>query len=273
MRTNRMREGMLRGNTAICGQLVTSSTIIAEVMAHEPFDAVLLDLQHGEIEFPAAVHLLQALATTNATPLVRLPWNSPAIIMKLLDAGAHGLVCPMVNTRAQCEAFVQAACYPPAGFRSYGPLRAHLQGGTGYSGWANEHVLKIAMIETAEAMSNLDDIMSTPGLDGVYIGPSDLSASYGGPFAPDWHDGPVRQAIDDVLYAAGKHEIFSGIYVHSPEYGREMTDLGFDFIVLQSEVVFIQRQAAAAFAVLRSGSPVEQDGSISSNARFDSSPA
>jgi 4-hydroxy-2-oxoheptanedioate aldolase len=264
---------MLRGDAAICGQLVTSSTIIAEVFAHEPFDAVLLDLQHGEIEFPSAVHLLQALATTGVTPLVRLSWNDPAQIMKLLDAGAYGLICPMVNTRAECEAFVQAACYPPAGYRSYGPLRAHLQIGEGYAGWANDHVLKIAMIETAEAMQNLDAIMSTPGLDGVYIGPSDLSKSYGGPFAPDWQSGPVRHAIDEVLQAAAKHEVFGGIYVHSPEYGREMIELGFDFIVLQSEVVFIQRQAAAAFATLHAGSPADQDVAASNSNRLDPSPA
>ena len=115
--------------------------------------------------------MLQGICTTEVTPIARVPWNDPALIMKMLDAGAYGIICPMINTRAEAERFVGACRYAPVGYRSSGPIRAALWAGDDYHAKANDTVLTFAMIETAEAVRNLDEILTTPGLDAVYIGP------------------------------------------------------------------------------------------------------
>ena len=142
-------------------------------MAHQGWDSLTIDMQHGVIDYPNALQMLQAISTTDVTPLARVNWNEPGQIMKILDAGAYGIICPMVSNRAQAEKFVQACMYPPKGYRSFGPTRGFMYGGNDYVDHANDEILKIAMIETKEALNELDKIMKTPDLDGVYIGPSD----------------------------------------------------------------------------------------------------
>ena len=139
-------------------------------------------MQHGMIDYQMMVTMLQGISTTNVTPLVRVPWNDPAHIQKALDAGAYGIVCPMINNRAEAEKFVGSCRYAPLGYRSSGPIRASLYGGADYHAKANDIVVAFGMIETQEALDNLDAILSTPGLDAIYVGPSDLSISLG--YAP-----------------------------------------------------------------------------------------
>ena len=157
-------------------------------MAHAGFDWLCIDMQHGSIDYQVALSMLQAISTTDTVPIVRVPWNEPGIIMKTLDAGAYGVIVPMVNSRAEAEAAVAACRYAPQGNRSYGPGRAVLYAGPDYFANANETVLCICMIETREAIERAEEIISTPGLDAIYIGPSDLSVSLGLPPASD-HDG------------------------------------------------------------------------------------
>ena len=182
MRENNVRSIWKRGGAVINGWLGIPSSIAAENMAQAGWDGLTVDLQHGHVDYQAAVTMLQAISTTGTTPLARVPWMEPGIIMKLLDAGAYGIVCPMINTRAECEAFVGACRYAPRGYRSFGPVRATWYGGADYFKHANDTVITMAMIETKQAMDNLDEILSVPELDSLYIGPNDLAISLG--YAP-----------------------------------------------------------------------------------------
>src|SRR5215470_15653321 len=179
VRKNTVREIWARGETVVNGWLSIPSGFSAEVMAHQGFDSLTVDMQHGVVDYQTGVSMLQGISTTGVIPFARVPWNDPARLMKILDAGAYGVICPMINTREQAEALVQACKYPPRGFRSWGPVRASLYMGTDYGDHANDDVIVMPMIETAEALKNLDDILSVPGVDAIYVGPSDLSLAMG----------------------------------------------------------------------------------------------
>ena len=148
-------------------------------MANQGWDSLTIDMQHGLIDYPNAVNMLQAISTTETTPMARVNWNEPGQIMKILDAGCYGIICPMVSNRKEAENFVQACQYPPKGYRSFGPIRASIYGGGDYAKHADQEILKLAMIETKEALEKLDEILDTPNLDGIYIGPADLSLAVG----------------------------------------------------------------------------------------------
>ena len=174
MRENNVRSIWKRGGAVINGWLGIPSSIAAENMAQAGWDGLTVDLQHGHVDYQVAVTMLQAISTTGTTPLARVPWMEPGIIMKLLDAGAYGIVCPMINTRAECEAFVGACRYAPRGYRSFGPVRATWYGGADYFKHANDTVITMAMIETKQAMDNLDEILSVPELDSAVYRPERL---------------------------------------------------------------------------------------------------
>jgi 4-hydroxy-2-oxoheptanedioate aldolase len=179
MRENTIRTIWQAGGAVLNGWLSIPSSWTAELMAHQGWDSLTVDTQHGLIGYDVALPMLQAISTTSTMPLARVAWNEPAGIMKLLDAGAFGIICPMINTRAEAEAFVGACRYAPQGYRSAGPTRASIYAGADYLQQANASIITLAMIETAQAVQNVDDIMSVTGLDGIYIGPSDLAISLG----------------------------------------------------------------------------------------------
>jgi 4-hydroxy-2-oxoheptanedioate aldolase len=239
MRSNLIKDKMLAGQPVVNGWLTIPSSVSAEVMAHAGFDSLTVDMQHGLMNYDVALTMLQAVSTTTVTPLTRVPWNEPGIIMKMLDAGSYGIICPMVSSREECERFVGACRYPPAGYRSYGPTRAAIYAGSDYAASANDTVLTFAMIETKGAMDNLDAIMSVPGLDGIYVGPADLSQALGGPPGADWQDGPVPEALERILAAANRHGLFAGIHNGSPSYAKTMTQKGFDFVTIASDLQYL----------------------------------
>ena len=179
MRKNKLKELFKAGKPIINSWLAIPSSFSAEVMANQGWDSITIDMQHGLIDYPNAVNMLQAISTTDATPLARVNWNEPGQIMKILDAGSYGVICPMVSNREEAEKFVQACQYPPKGYRSFGPVRANIYGGSDYAKHADNEILKLAMIETKEALEKLDEILDTPNLDGIYIGPADLSLAVG----------------------------------------------------------------------------------------------
>jgi len=235
MRANRIRSIWAEGGAVINGWLSIPSSVSAETMAHQGCDSLTIDQQHGLIDYSAAVPMLQAISTTDTVPMTRVPWLDPGIIMKMLDAGAYGIICPMVNTREQAETFVGACRYAPQGYRSFGPLRALMYAGPDYFQHANETVLTLAMIETRTALDNLDDILSTPGLDAVYIGPSDLGLSLGGPAKLDQTEPKIVAAIETILAAARRHGVVPGIHCGTPDYARKMIDLGFRLVTVMSD--------------------------------------
>ena len=255
MRENRIRRIWAEGGNVVNGWLAIPSSISAELMAQSGWDSLCVDLQHGAIDYQTAVAMLQAISTTETVPLVRVPWNDPAIIGKVLDAGAYGVICPMVNTRAQCENFVGACRYAPAGYRSVGPLRAALYGGADYVKHANATVLTMAMIETREGVENLEAILATPGLDAVYVGPSDLSVSMGesAGFDPEFPE--VLAAIRKIAKAAHRHGVVPGIHVGSIAYGKRMFDAGYRFVSYLSDFRFLQWVVSRSIPAMRAGVP------------------
>ena len=211
MRANGLREAWAEDRAALGGWLTIASGFSAEIMAHSGFDWVCVDMQHGVIDYAQMVVMLQAVSGTAVTPLVRVPWNEPGIIGKTLDAGARGVIIPMVNTRAEAEQAVWSCRYAPAGGRSYGPLRANYSVGFDYFEHANDDVLCIVMIETRDAVGRLDEILSVPGIDAVYIGPADLSITLGLAPAPDHDESVFTAAIAQILDACRKHGVVPGI--------------------------------------------------------------
>ena len=251
MRENKVKTIWQSGGAAINGWLGIPSAVAAENMAQCGWDSLTVDLQHGLVDYQAAVGMMQAVSTTGMTALARVPWNEPGIIMKLLDAGAFGIICPMINTRAEAEAFVGACRYAPIGYRSFGPVRAGWVHGSDYFKHANDTVLAIAMIETSKAMDNLDDILATPGLDGIYVGPADLAISLGRPPQGDPTDAVVNAAIDRICAAAKAHGVRPGIHTASPAGARNMIARGFQFTTILSDNALLANAAKAAVAAAR----------------------
>jgi len=239
MRANRLRELWAAGKPVIGGWCVMPGAFSAELMASMGWDAVTIDAQHGVIGYSEMLAMLQAISTTPATPLVRVAWNQPGEIMRALDAGAYGVICPMINDAAECAAFVQACRYPPQGYRSSGPTRAIVYGGSDYLAKANDEILAFAMIETAAGLANLDAIVATPGLDGIYIGPSDLSLGLGGPPGQD-SDAPALMAAFDKILAAGKAAgVRVGVHTASVAYSQKMLQRGFDMVTVGADSRFL----------------------------------
>lgn len=251
MRENRVRQIWRDGRAVLNGWCAIPSAFSAELMAHLGWDSLTIDTQHGLVGYESMLAMLQAISTTAATPMVRVPWNDPASIMKALDAGAYGIICPMISSRAECEAFVGACRYAPRGYRSSGPTRAVLYGGADYAANANDTIVTLAMIETREALEALDAIMSTPELDGVYIGPSDLSVSLGLPHGLDRSEDVAMNAIRSVLEAAKRHKVKAGIHCGATAYAKRMIAMGFDLVTVLSDARLITAAGTQAVREMR----------------------
>jgi len=261
MRENRLRTLWKNDQAAINGWLAIPSSFSAETMAHQGWDTLTIDLQHGVIDYAAMVTMLQAISTTPTVPIVRVPWLEPGIIMKSLDAGAYGLICPMVNTREDAQKFVAWTHYAPKGTRSFGPVRALLYGGADYPQRADDTIVRFAMIETAQALDNLDAIMSVEGLDAIYIGPSDLSLALGCRPVFDDVDAPVAQAIDHILERATAHGLKAGVHNGAPEVALARVSKGFRFVTVGSDARLMAAGSQQAIARFRAGAPVAASGS------------
>ncbi|MDB5476828.1 MAG: garL [Phenylobacterium sp.] len=239
MRPNRLRQVWAEGRAVLNGWCGIGSAFTAETLARQGWDSITIDGQHGLIGYAEMLAMLQAVAATEAGTLVRVSWNTPGEIMRALDAGADGVICPMINNRQECEAFVRACRYPPDGYRSFGPTRAALVHGADYAGGANAHVLAFAMIETAEGLEKADEICATPGLAGVYIGPSDLSLALGGPPTQDSED-PLRlAAFDKILAACQRAGVKAGVHTTSVAYSQAMLARGFDLVTVGADTRYL----------------------------------
>ena len=239
MRANNLRDLWAAGKPAINGWCSLPGGFSAELMATMGWDAVTIDTQHGLIGYADMLAMLQAISTTQVTPLVRVSWNQPGEIMRALDAGAYGIICPMINDAAECAAFVQACRYPPDGFRSSGPTRAAVYGGADYHAKANGQILTLAMIETAQGLANVEAIVATPGLDGVYVGPSDLSLALGGPPGQDQMAPGLLAAFDQILAACKAAGVRIGVHTNSPGYSQTMLERGFDLVTVGSDTRYL----------------------------------
>ena len=239
MRVNRLRELWADGRPVVAGWLSIPNAFTAELMAGMGWDSLVIDGQHGLIGYAEMLAMLQAIHTTDVVPMVRVSWNQPGEIMRALDAGAYGVICPMINDAGECAQFVQACRYPPKGYRSFGPTRAGVVNGPGYYPEANGEILTFAMIETADGLKNVEAIVATPGLDGVYIGPSDLSLAIGGLPLQDSDDPKLMAAFDKILAACKAAGVKAGVHTTSPAYAQQMIARGFDLVTIMGDVRYL----------------------------------
>jgi len=251
LRINRVKELWKKQQVAIGGWLSIPSGISTEIMAHQEWDVLTIDMQHALVSVSDMVPMITAISTTDVTPFVRVPWLEPGIIMKALDAGCYGVICPMINTREDAERFVSYCRYAPQGTRSFGPGRAVLYAGNDYAMQANESILTLAMIETQKALNNLDGILAVEELDAVFVGPSDLGLSLG--YAAGNHNEPVLlDAIETILKNTKSNGKKAGIYTLTPNYAKRMIKLGFDYVVISSDARMLTEQATKTLTELHS---------------------
>lgn len=242
------------GQTAVCGWMLLPDTLIAEIMANQGYDCVTIDLQHGLIDYQTALSMLQAMNGSPAFPFARVPWLDPASIMKLLDAGILGIICPMINNADEARRLASYTRYPPVGERSFGPARAGFIIDPSYGTKANELIQCLAMIETAEGYRNLEEIVQVDGIDGVYIGPIDLTLGLFGnnlPIGVDREEPEMLEAIKRILetaHAAGKK---AGIHCGSPTYASRMAEMGFDLVALSTDLGLFSQASRSGLEITR----------------------
>ena len=235
MKKNRILELWQNNKACINGWLSIPNSFTAEAMSKMGWDSITIDMQHGLNDYNTSISMLQVIANSNAVALTRVPWNEPGIIMKMLDLGVMGVIAPMINTKKECEDFVSYCNYSPRGQRSFGPMRAQLVYGSDYYDNANDQIISLAMIETKEAVENIDEILSVPNLTGVYIGPGDMSSSYG--FKPqfDVKEDPVYANIKMIAKKAMKNGKIAGIHNGTVKYAKEMIEMGYKFVTVSSD--------------------------------------
>lgn len=252
---NALRTLWDRGEPGLNAWLNIGHTFSAEIMASQDFDALTIDCQHGPSDFSALLPMFQAMRASGKTLMARVPWRDPTWIMKFLDAGAMGIICPMVNTAREAEEFVSYLRYPPHGQRSWGPTRA-LFAYPGYSkDGANEQVLAFAMIETATALDNLDEIARTPNLDALYVGPSDLSIGMSnGALQPglDREEPEVIEVIQRIVAVAHDNGIRAALHCGTPEYAARGIGWGYDMVTIGADSAILAQGAANLTKTFRS---------------------
>jgi 4-hydroxy-2-oxoheptanedioate aldolase len=251
MTTDGIRSRWAEGETAWAGWLLTESPAAAEVLATAGFDAVVADLQHGSTSLHELPQIVDAIERTDAVPFVRTAWNDPAELMRVLDLGVRGVICPMVGSGAEAAAFVRACRYPPKGTRSYGPIHGAHGVGHEQTRRANEDVLLFAMIETAEGFANLDEIAATAGLDGLFVGPADLSLALGLPSFADLADPEFVKHLDEIGRAAERHGLVAGIHAPIVERAAAVAARGFGFVSCAVDTDLLREGAAAALRAVR----------------------
>jgi 4-hydroxy-2-oxoheptanedioate aldolase len=251
MPTQRLREAWAGKRPVLNAWFTMASPDAAELMARAGFDVVTFDVQHGALPAEEAGSAFAVIEAAGAVPFARPRWNHPDQLMRLLDVGARGLICPMVGSGAEAAAVVAAARYPPEGVRSYGPVRGAHGEGRDHVTRSNESVLVFAMIETADGLRNVEEIAATPGLDGVYVGPADLSLGLGLRSFADLSDPELLQALDAVVGAARRAGVVAGIHAPRPQDAARMIDRGFRFVCPAVDADVLQAGAARAIAETR----------------------
>lgn len=254
---NPLKERWAAGGSVLGVWMAIPSGITGEVVARAGFDFVCVDNQHGTHDYQSTLHMLQVIALGSSVPLVRVPWNEPGVVGKVLDAGAQGVVVPMVNSVAEAEAVVRACRYPPDGSRSYGPVAAAMRTND-YAATANEAIACIPMIETVEAVEALDDILSVPGIDAVYVGPADLSISLG--LRPEVNlDNPsFTEALETIVAGCSRHGIPAGIHGTTALVERYL-GMGFRMITATSDLLALRAGLAGATSLAERGAASGRD--------------
>ncbi|HET9904739.1 MAG TPA: aldolase/citrate lyase family protein [Xanthobacteraceae bacterium] len=242
------------GETVHVGWATLGVPILAEMLARDGFSAVNLDQQHGLFDQAGVIAGIAAVRAAGAAPIVRVPLGDFAYVSRVLDFGAEGVIAPMINTAEDARAFAAAAKFPPIGERSWGPARALMLNGLSmpdYLKQANDNVVTLAMVETRTALKNLDAILATPGIDGVFVGPSDLSIALSNGNTLDPHSKDVDSTCEAIVAAARKAGKIAGAYTAGPERANEQAARGFRFLAVGSDGAFMRAGTLAAVKGLK----------------------
>ena len=258
---NRLKEMWRAGEPTYGAWLSIPSPLVAEAAALGGFDYVCIDMQHGVADYQVAINMLAAMRGAESTPIVRVPWLEPGIIGRVLDAGALGVVIPMVNSRAEAQAAVAACRYAPAGARSFGPIRAGMAFGADYFSWANDEIACIPMVETRQAVEAVDDILSVPGIDAVYVGPADLSITYGLPPGVDNPGTVFDEAIATIVGSCQRHGVIPGIHSISGLAAKRVGN-GFRMITVSSDLQALSAGMRNDVKVANEGGSASSSGKI-----------
>lgn len=260
---NKVKEMFAKGEPVLHGWLSVGNPFTAEIMAAQGYDAISIDWQHGALDYSDVLPMFQAMRASGTVIGARVPWLDPAAVMKALDAGAMQIICPMINTAEQAAAFASYLRYPPHGQRSFGPTRAALAQGPNIHAEANDEVFGWAMIETKEAMANLDAIAATPGIDGIYVGPADLTFSLcDGKYPPgfDREEPEMIEALQTIVRACHANGKNAALHCGTAEYAARAIAWGFDMTTVSGDTRLLAGAAAASVQSFRASvSGVQRD--------------
>ncbi len=251
MRRNLSKQRLGEGKSALGTMVNAASPLVAEFLGHCGYDFIVVDLQHGENSLHSVSTMLQALSSTPATPVVRVPANIPMYIQRVLDLGAFGIIVPMVNTRAEAEAVAASVRYAPKGARSWGPVRGAIYGGADYFSKAADELLTLVMLESVEALRNAREILGVDGVDGCFVGPADLNITLGySPESPDL-GAPTEAGIAAILKIAQEAGKVAGIHAVSIDDARRRVAQGFRFVTIMADIRMMKVVATQALAAVR----------------------
>ena len=246
-----VRERWAAGEVALNAWLSLEGATSASVVSAAGFDAATVDLQHGAASLESLATLVAAIESSGAVPFARVAYKDPAILMRVLDLGVRGVICPMVDSADEARAFVRACRYPPEGARSYGPIRSAFGTGREHTEAANRALLLFAQIETDAGLSGVEEVCATPGLDGVYVGPADLSLSLGLETFADLADARMLRSLDRIVAAAAAGGIVPGIHAPSEAGAVEMAGRGFRFVGCAGDADLLRAAASSAVGRIR----------------------
>ncbi|WP_149139546.1 HpcH/HpaI aldolase family protein [Gemmobacter caeruleus] len=250
---NKLKKIWAEGRPALNGWLSIGNAFTAEIMAAQGYDSITIDIQHGALDYSSVLPMFQVMRGSGVVPMARVPWREPGIVMKALDAGAMGIICPMINSAEEAAEFVSFMRYPPHGQRSFGPTRATFAYGS-YGTAANDQVLALAMIETKAGVENLEAIAATPGLDGIYIGPADLTlGTQDGRLAPgfDREEPEMIEMVRHIQAVCARNGIRACLHCGTPDYAARAIGWGFDLTTVSGDSRLLAAAAGASVASWR----------------------
>jgi 4-hydroxy-2-oxoheptanedioate aldolase len=243
------------GETVFSGWCGLPYPIVAETLARDGFSAVTIESQHGLWDTGGILNGIAAVRQGGAAPIVRVPLNDFALVSRALDFGAEGIIAPMINTAADARAFAAVAKFPPLGERSWGPHRATTFAGLSdqsvYLREANDNVITLAMIETRTALANFEAIITTPGIDGFFLGPSDLSIALSDGKTVDPMSKEVDGHLETMIAGTQKAKKIPGAYCHSAERAAALAKRGVKFLAVSSDLSMLRAGAAAALKIIK----------------------
>jgi 4-hydroxy-2-oxoheptanedioate aldolase len=246
---NKIKDKWTKGEVVTNAWISTPSSWSSEIMASVGFDVMTIDAQHGlATDLSTILPMLQAIEGSGTVPFVRLPANDPAYIMRMLDAGVAGLICPMLDTAEETAAFVKAAKYYPKGNRSLGPTRSNIVYGENYAKQANDFTITLAMIETPDALKNIREIAQVPNLDGFYVGPWDLSMSLGYEKLADFQDPSFLDILKHILAVATENNLVVGIHAGTAQNAQLFADFGYKFVTMINDSSALKAIAKSTLA-------------------------